>query len=145
MKIQEQDLYHGAALTQIVEHESFKALNKGSQNYGHYLINTDRHVYVKYRKGSKSPWQFTLSPSEMAVIKSEAQKSQFVYLCLVCGNVTICALDFSEIQQLIDLNANSQQWIKVEVPRGGSCRVSGSKGKLKRTIAHKLFPDKVFS
>ena len=28
MKIQEQDIYHGPALMQIVEHPSFKALNR---------------------------------------------------------------------------------------------------------------------
>lgn len=48
MKIQDQDLYHGAALTQIVEHASFKALNRGSEKYGHYLVNKDQHVFIKY-------------------------------------------------------------------------------------------------
>jgi hypothetical protein len=28
MKIQQKDLFHGAVLTQLVEHNSFKALNK---------------------------------------------------------------------------------------------------------------------
>ncbi len=56
MKIQEQDIYHGAALTQIAEHESFKALNKGSERYGHYLINADCHVFIKYSKAAVSPW-----------------------------------------------------------------------------------------
>ena len=36
MKIQQKDYFHGAALTQIVEHESFKALNKADSKYGHY-------------------------------------------------------------------------------------------------------------
>ena len=59
-KIQKQDLYHGAALTQIVEHPTFKALNRASKNYGHYLVNADREVFVKYSASSSSPWGFTL-------------------------------------------------------------------------------------
>jgi len=47
MKIQHKDLFHGAALTQLVEHNSFKALNKADDKYGHYLVNTDRRLLVK--------------------------------------------------------------------------------------------------
>jgi hypothetical protein len=144
MRIQEQDLYHGAALTQIVEHPSFKALNKASAKYGHYLINTDRHVFVKYRKNSKSPWQHTLSQDELRAIATELIARHKVYLCLVCGNETVCALNADEIQQLIDLNSNKQQWIKIEAPPRKSCRISGSIGRLQRTVPHNSFPDKVF-
>lgn len=62
MKIQEQDRFHGAALTQIVEHKSFKALNRASAKYGHYLVNADRHVFTKYSKATRSPWSFTFQP-----------------------------------------------------------------------------------
>lgn len=42
MKTQEKDLYHGAALTQIVEHTSFRALNLAPvKGYGHHLVNSD--------------------------------------------------------------------------------------------------------
>ncbi len=54
MKTKEMDLYHGPALTQIVHHDSFKAINKATTKYGHYLVNTDRHVFVKYRKNPSS-------------------------------------------------------------------------------------------
>ena len=45
MKIQTQDLYHGAVLTQITEHPSFKALNKADTLYGHYLVNHDTRLF----------------------------------------------------------------------------------------------------
>jgi hypothetical protein len=145
MKIQEQDLYHGAALTQIVEHQSFKALNRGSTKYGHYLVNTDRHVFVKYRTSSKSPWQHTFSQEEVQAIAAAIGASDKVWLCLVCGNQTICALERAEITTVLDMVAACQQWIRIEVPKGGSCHVSGSHGNLKKTVPHNSFPNKVFA
>ncbi len=144
MKIQEQDRFHGAALTQIVEHKSFKALNKASDKYGHYLINTDRHVFIKYRKAESTPWSFTVQPEELRAIAAELVAGPTVYLALVCGSVTICALRSDEIQSVLDLSATEPQWIRVNVPKGGSCHVTGSGGALKRTVPHNSFPNKLF-
>lgn len=74
MKVQEQDIYHGTALSQIVRHESFKALNSGSTKQGHYLINSDRHLLVKYRTNEGPTWQFTFKPEEVAAIKKNGKK-----------------------------------------------------------------------
>lgn len=144
MKIQEQDRFHGAALTQIVEHESFKALNKASEKYGHYLINTDHHVFVKYRKPESTPWSFTVQPDELKAISSELMAGHTVYLALVCGTTTICALTSDEIQAVINLSVTASQWIRVDIPKGGSCHVTGSAGALKRTVPHNSFPNKLF-
>ena len=145
MKIQEQDLFHGAALTQIVEHQSFKALNRGSTKYGHYLVNADRHVFVKYCKRKGSPWQFTLSQDEIKSMAEEIGNTPNVWLCLVCGTETVCPLNPDEIRELLDLQGGSQQSIRVEIPKGRSCRVKGSNGRLRKTVPHKSFPEKVFS
>src|SRR5437773_9583934 len=104
MKIQDKDLYHAAALTQIVEHDSFKALNRASAKYGHYLVNTDKNVFVKYRKSDYSPWQFNLTPDELAAIDAEVSAKHDVNLCLVCGSTTVCAIDNNEIARRINLN-----------------------------------------
>lgn len=143
MKIQEQDIYHGPALMQIVEHNSFKALNRASGSYGHYLVNTDRHVFVKYRKTDK-PWQFSFAPEDLSDLSKAISDGNKVFVCLVCAHFTICALNVEEISQVLDLTSGSQQSIRIDVPSGGSCHVSGSKGKLKRTVPHNSFPGKVF-
>jgi hypothetical protein len=145
MKIQEQDRFHGAALTQIVEHDSFKALNRASTKYGHYLVNADRHVFVKYSKSTRSPWSFTFQSHDFQSIQAEVSAGHLVFVCLVCGTVTVCALSKDELVALIDLHASNAQWVRVEVPPGGSCHVSGSLGKLKRTVPHNSFPEKVFA
>lgn len=59
MKIQKKGSNHGVALTQIVEHPSFKALNKADEKFGHYQINHDTRILIRYRSGN-SPWTFTL-------------------------------------------------------------------------------------
>ena len=144
MKIQEQDRFHGAALAQIVKHNSFKALNKASTKYGHYRVNADRHVFVKYSTEEYSPWRFTFQKDDLKAIQTEVKKGT-VFICLVCGTYTVCALTIEEFQALIDLDASSKQsWVRVEVPPRGSCHASGNLGPLKKAIPHNSFPDKVF-
>ncbi len=143
MKVQEQDIFHGPGLVQIVQHESFKALNRGSAKYGHYLINTNRHVFAKYSSRKRSPWQFTFQLEDLASIESASSKGP-TYVMLACGHETVCALTLDELREVVDLDASVQQTIIVDVPRGGSCHVKGSLGKMKKTVPHNAFPRKLF-
>lgn len=145
MKIQDQDIYHGTALTQVVQHDSFKALNRASGKYGHYLVNKDQHLFVKYRTNRKSPWSFTLQPDELDAIRKEVKLKKFVFLCMVCGAATVCALTHEELQSIVDIASSTPQWIKVTVPKGGSCHVTGSIGALDRVVPHNAFPEKIFA
>ena len=143
MKIQPKDVYHGAALTQIVEHDSFKALNKASSKYGHYTVNDDRQLFLKYLTTGRSSWRFIFSEDELAAIRRGVRGSATTFVCLVCARSTVCCLDENELQDLIDLTSRGSQWIWVQVPRGGSQHVSGSIGDLSHTIPHNSFPAKV--
>ncbi|MDK2124328.1 hypothetical protein [Parachitinimonas caeni] len=145
MKIQEKDLYHGAALTQIVEHDSFKALNKGSEKYGHYLINQNRNIFIKHTKNPESPWSFTFQPDDLEFLRNlHEQEGAYLFLCLVCGSSTVCALSGKEIKQILDLCSKNVAWVKVEVPPHGQCHVKGSNGEAGKAIPHRAFPDKLF-
>jgi hypothetical protein len=145
MKIQEQDRFHGPALMQIVEHKSFKALNRASKHYGHYLINRNRQAFVKYRTSKTPPWTFTFAPDERQSIRSGLESGDKIYVCLVCGPITICCLNEEELKEVIYAWSTSTQWIRIEVPTGGSCHVSGSRGALSHVVAHNSFPEKVFA
>lgn len=144
MKIQEKHIYHGAALTQIVEHASFKALNKVDDRYGHYLVNRNRRLLVKYRTSSESPWQFSFPSSEVALMASDLEAGAKLFLCLVCGTETVAVLDEEEVRTVLNLESTGQQWVSVELPPGSSLRARGSAGNLPRTIPHKAFPRKIF-
>ncbi len=146
MKIQEEDLYHGVALTQFVEHASYTARNKASSKHGHYLVNADRRMFVKYRTSEGTDYSFTFSKAEMAALAEDLQlPSAKVYLALVCGGASIWPLDRSEIETIIDPFGAKQQWIRVSWPEGGSMRVVGSIGELDRVVTDNSFPSLLFA
>jgi hypothetical protein len=144
MKIQQKDLFHGAALTQLTEHPSFKALNKADAKYGHYLVNADCRLMVKLTAKGNGPWQFTFQPDDLNTLKSDIASGFKTFVVLVCGKKTICLLNRRDFRVVIDLNSASVQWVRVEIPRA-RMSVRGSKGALKHAIAHNNFPDKVFA
>src|SRR5438552_1824863 len=131
MKVQQKDLYHGAALTQLVEHDSFKALNKADGKYGHYLVNTDRRLMVKLTEKPHYPWSFTFQPDDLDTLRADIASGFRTFVVLVCGKATVCLLEQADYEAIIDLDAAGQQWIRVEVPKA-SMRVRGSLGELKR-------------
>ena len=80
-----------------------------------------------------------------ALEKALRKKSRKVFLCLVCGKTTICALNSDEIDAVVDFEMTGQTCVKVQVPRGGGCRVRGAGGDLSRVVPHNSFPKKVFA
>ncbi len=144
MKIQTMHLYHGAVLTQITEHPAFKALNKVEPLYGHYLVNHDTRIIVKYLNRPTTAWSFQFSVKELQAIRADLKLTHNVYLCLVCGQETICALNNEEFSGLIDIDADTRQSIAVDVPEGGSMHVQGDEGRLQNVVHHNSFPGKLF-
>ncbi len=59
----------------------------------------------------------------------------------MCGKLTVCALNAKEIRTVIDVDADSQQSIRVEVPKGGSCHVSGSRWQAVADCAARLISE----
>lgn len=145
MKIQEQDTYHGPALMQIVEHDSFKALNKADDKYGHYLVNKDIRLWVKYSSAANGPWQFTFQVGDLALIAKDIKAKGTTHIVLVCGHASICSLDADELNSLLDLDAKSSQWLKVDAPAGKQMRVTGSDNSKSPILApHNKFPGCIF-
>jgi len=145
MKIQTQDTYHGTALMQIVEHKTFKALNKADDQYGHYLVNKDIKLWVKYASDEGSPWQFTISENDAKSIQADAKSKGNTFLILVCGRTSICCVDMDELNGLVDLSAAKAQGIKVETPANKQMRIFGTLQKKEGLkVAHNSFPDCIF-
>lgn len=144
MKIQEKDIYHGAAITQIVEHDSFTALNKADEKYGHYIINHDIRIFVKYATGKEGPWSFTFQVDDLKAIKKDFKSDGRTFICLVCGKTTVCLLNKAQIKEAIDLSSEGTQWIRASSPEGKSIRVTGQQGEVTKKIPHNAFPDDLF-
>jgi hypothetical protein len=143
MKIQQKNYYHGAALTQIIEHKSFKALNKADEKYGHYKINHDIRLMVKITSAADEPWKFTVNESDLAIIEEDINSGDQFFLCLVCGLDTICLLDCNQVQELLDISLRQQQWLRIK--NTGSLRACSARTELSHTIPHNAFPDKMFT
>ena len=139
MKVQQKDLFHGAALTQLVEHDSFKALNKADTKYGHYLVNTDRRLMVKLTEKANPPWQFTFQPDDLTTLRSDIASGFKTFVVLVCGKTTICLLEEADFASIIDLTAQRAQFIRVEIPKA-SMRVRGSAGNWRMQSSTTRFP-----
>jgi hypothetical protein len=130
---------------QIVEHPSFKALNKADKKYGHYLVNADTRLWVKYRTNSEGPWQFTVGSAEIGALSVDFKLKGSTYLVLICGDYSICCLAEEQIMALIDTTTDLQQWIRVEAPANKNMRVTGSRNNDEPIlIAHNSFPGCVF-
>jgi hypothetical protein len=83
MKIQEQDIYHGPALMQIVEAPSFKALNKTDDGiYGHYAVNKNHRLFVKYATARVSPWKFQFDVKAKKAISADVDSGAKTFVCL---------------------------------------------------------------
>jgi hypothetical protein len=148
MKTQQKDYYHGAPLTQIVEHKSFTALNKVDKKYGHYKINDNIRLMVKIAtvnspSSNKDRWKFTFSEDDFDVLENDMKSEDKFFICFVCGETTICLLNHSDINQILDFSNKKPQSIHVE-KRGSLWLTGPCKRKLDRAIPHKDFPDKLF-
>lgn len=77
MSIDDKDFWHGAALVAIADSKLFTALNKSGGKYGHYVVNHDRDLLIKYsareRRGSGG-YQFTFTPHDVAMLNSLRDK-----------------------------------------------------------------------
>lgn len=143
MKINEKHLYHGAALAQIVEHASFKALNKAPDGaYGHYILNQGTALWMKYATGEPE-WQFTFNPTDLVALRGDP--SAQVLAVLVCGQRSVCLLHRAELVDLIDLSAASSQWLRIGAPAGTGLKVRGQQDPTRaKTIPHNRFPNELF-
>src|SRR6266513_4136760 len=102
MKINKDHLYHGAALTQVAEHPSFKAINafvhNGSRSRCAFLVNTDIGLYLKYasdHKGASKEFIFTLSQEHISELRILRNKAGRVFIGLICVSAGhICCISY---------------------------------------------------
>ncbi|WP_425900967.1 hypothetical protein [Streptomyces sp. DT203] len=141
--IDHKDFVHGAALVAIADSEMFTALNRASVKYGHYVVNHDRHLFLKYNDG-KGPgdYFFTFSGEDKARISGEA--APLVFTVLVCGNEVVTGITREELSGLVPLTTAAASTVKVSARQGRQLRISGPDGQLP-LISRRLFPDRILA
>jgi hypothetical protein len=111
MRIDDDHMYHGAALTQIAEWPPFKAINalevNGKRLGCAFLINAKIGVYIKYDSvgpvGKKYPeFKFTFSSKNLLDIASLKGQLDKLYIILVCLKAKeICVITEELLSKLI--------------------------------------------
>ena len=161
MKINDDHLYHGAALTQIVEHSQFTAINAftvdGRISRSSFLVNNDIAVFLKYAEKPTKPfneYSFTFHPNHLNEIESIEQKTFVVLVCV--RDRQICCILRDELMDIIEerkrekTSDEDSYTILVTMPDGKSFRVyTNYPGKRKKSLKQRIvsrtrFPDVLF-
>ncbi len=164
MKINDDHMYHGAALTQIAEHPTFKAVNafwlNGKKSQAAFRINDTTGIYVKYAglpHGKAKEYIFTFTKAhldELAVLREHCTKA---FVILVCISIKeICALSYGQLLQMIGVRKKrrgkdeDQYQVLVTAPPNKQFRVyinhPGRKGIMigVQLVRRNAFPEQLF-
>lgn len=144
VSIHKKDFMHGAALVAIADAEGFTALNKLGTKYGHYVVNHDRHIFIKYTLGDGPEFLFNFSDSDKLELTVSAQVAR-AFAVLVCNDEAIVALPTTELTKLIDLHKPTGEQVRIVAEPGKQLWISGPQGELTHAVARTDFPANVLS
>jgi hypothetical protein len=112
MSISVKDMNHGAALIQIAEWPTFKAINsfepkKGQKSSAAFIVNTDTGIYFKYGSNPTRAFkEYSFVFNESNFEELDALKAKYgdrVYVILVCVKAKeVCILKFSDLEEKRD-------------------------------------------
>lgn len=165
MKIDDDHLYHGAALIQIAEDPHFTAINslklKKKTLRTTYKVNGNIAVYLKYaRRPTKAfkEYRFTFHKDNIKELTDISRVVENLFLALVCvKSQEVCCLAYPEFTELIERRKGAkkadedQYTILVTIRQRKSMRVYVNEpGKKKKMlsppliVSRKSFPTKLF-
>lgn len=146
MAITYKEMHRGAAFTRIVEYPGFKAINEVDHEYGHYVVNADRAIFLRHSLKAESPWVFSFEPGYVqAIMEAVDNPKTKVFLVLVCDKDTICLIDEDQIEALFLIASRRTQSISVRHTPGQALRVRRTKTRVPPIIIpHITFPRRIF-
>jgi len=120
VKIEDNHKHHGAALTQIVECRTFKAINvleiSGKHTAGAFIVNNDIAVYMKTdavgpSKGRWPEFKFTFSAKNVREVDELIGRSNpqlKVFIVLVCWQAKeICVISGAQFDEMVVARTNA--------------------------------------
>ncbi len=166
MKINDDHMYHGAALLQIAEDPRFTAINSievsGQKSRSAYRINDSIGIFLKYAsKPSRTfrEYTFTFTADHLREL-AEVDNSQVsnTFIALVCvKDREIACLTLPQLQELVKRRREAkgthedQYLVLVTAPQGKSLRAYvNAPGRRKHILEKELlikrrsFPDALF-
>lgn len=130
MAIQKQEFYEGAALHLVARTGGIAGLRYEAP---FFLLNESLSVLLKYSTRVRSPWGFTFTPDEQALLKSRASKFKTM-VGLVCGRDGVAAIDYESYSDIAALRRTAIH-IACRRLHGEHYEVSGPDGILTRKVA----------
>ncbi|MGW5075807.1 hypothetical protein [Rhodococcus sp. NPDC004095] len=146
MAIDKKDFMHGAALVAIADSPNFTALNKASVKYGHYIVNQDRNVFIKYCSAPRvntCTYAFTFDAEDKQRIADTLGRGH-VFVVMVCGEMVITAITGDDFLAMVDVDAGNSSALTVTADPGKRLRVASRSTNL-APIARNAFPSMVLS
>ncbi len=115
MKINDDHMYHGAALTQIAEHPQFTSINAvrigGDLSRSAFRINETIGVYLKYATQPNPPdddYIFTFTKPNKDELGSLNRRCDDMYVAIVCVHDRhICCVSYSELTAWLSKRENA--------------------------------------
>jgi hypothetical protein len=165
MKIDDNHMYHGAALIQIAEDQRFTSINafsiKGETINNVFRINEDIAVFLKYATktiGTHEEFVFTFTAEVLEQLDRVSDVASTLVLGMVCiAGRHICAVPYETLMELIRRRKRSkkadenQYTLLITLPERKEFRVyvspAGKKGQTLGSpilIPRKAFPSAVF-
>jgi len=142
------DPYEGVVLRHLIKPDDPIEVTEIGDKLGHFCLNEDIFLLVKYSSRNRSPWRFTFQPDDIETLVNDHNRGGLFggsYVCLVCGLNTLCALREKEWSTLFDLGGREeQQTITVCRHPRTSFEVAGSAGQLEQKIPISRFPSLLF-
>ncbi len=164
MKIDDNHMYHGAALLQITEHPTFTAINSmdvsGQRSRSAYRINDNLGIFLKYasKPSALGEYPFTFASSHMEELAAIASQTANTFIALVCvKDREIACIQFQQLQELVERRQKEkgtpeeQYVVLVTAPQGKKLRAYvNMPSRRKRILGNPLliprrsFPDVLF-
>ena len=161
MTISQQEQYHAVAIlrlvTQIAEEvpEALIRIRDGKGQSVYFMdvsskrfLFGDKHcligLYVKHSGHRRGPWKYSFNRDHQKEILAMHKKTDAVFVVFVNHEDGFACIDYDELKEVLDEEFEEVENVTVARPPRGSYRISGRDGNMKKTLARKSFPDKVF-
>lgn len=129
MAIKKQEFYEGAALHILAQ-------NGGISNIRYeapfFLLNDGLMVYLKYSTRGRSPWGFTFTPDEQALLQGKAKSP--IIIGLICGADGVAAFTYKSYRT-IAATRKAAVHIACYREHGEHYEVNGPDGRLGEKVA----------
>jgi hypothetical protein len=130
MAIKKQEFYEGAALHLLARTGRITSIRYEAP---FFFLNNQLMVLLKYSTRGRSPWGFTFTPDEQALLKTAGFKSRII-IGLVCGADGVAAFSYDAY---VGIAGHRESAVHVACYRRHAehYEVSGPDGCLERKVA----------